>query len=69
MVQNRQKLRLTPLLFGEIWSFWVFFQSSFSREIYVQWSTNQDKNAFQGLKKLFRAILKNLKNGPKSSKS
>ena len=38
--------------------FWDFFPSSFSREIYVQWGSNQGKNAFQGRKNLFWAFLK-----------
>ena len=62
MVQNRQNVKV-------IGQFWAFVQSQFSRELYVQWSSNQAKNAFSDLKKIFLAFLTNLKNGPKSSKS
>ena len=55
MVQNRQNVNLYFLVkFGH---FCDFFQSPLSREIYVRWSSNQDKNAFQGLKKLFEGNL------------
>ena len=64
MVQNRKKVKVNPFTFFE----GTFFQSQFSRELYVQWSSNQPKNAFSGLKKLFSAFLTNLKNDPKSSK-
>ena len=69
MVQNRQKVKVNPLLLDEIWPFLGHFQSSFSREVYAQMKLNQAKNASYGLKKLFGVFLKNLKNGPKSSKS
>ena len=46
---------------ANIKSYSPFFQSPFFRELYVQWSSNAAKNAFKGLKKLFRTILKDLK--------
>ena len=49
-----KQFRLTPK-FGY---FWDFIQSQFSRELYVQSSWNEAKNAFQGLKKLFWAFKK-----------
>ena len=40
---------------------WLFARADilhvFFRDIYVQWSSNQDKNAFQGLQKLFEGNL------------
>ena len=60
MVQNRQKVKVDPFTF---WG--AFFQSQCSRQLYVQWSSNQAKNAFNDQKKLFKAFLTNLKNRQK----
>ena len=48
MAQNRQKVKVNPFTFWpKFGHFWDFFQSPFSRDIYIQWSSNDDKNAFQ----------------------
>ena len=41
MVQNRQNVNVNPFTFFGA----AFFQSQFSREFYVQWGSNQAKNA------------------------
>ena len=58
MVQNRQKVKVNPFTFWRnLAILGPFFQSPFSGEIYVQWGSNQDKNAFQGRKNLFEGNL------------
>ena len=41
-----KKLSLTRLILQKFGHFWDFFQSPFSGEIYVQWSSNEAKNDF-----------------------
>ena len=53
---GRKSSKIRPVNTG----IWLFARTNilyvFSQEIYVQWSSNQDENSFQGLKELLKGI-------------
>ena len=70
MVQNRRKVKVNPFTFGRnLAIFRTFFKVHFLEKYTSNEAQNKIKTLFKGLKKLFWAFLKNLKNRPKSSKS
>ena len=70
MVQNRQKVKVNPFTFWRnLANFGTFFKVNFLEKYTSNEAQTKIKKLVQGLKKLFWAFLKHLKNGPKSSKS
>ena len=63
------KFKFDLFFFGEYTGHFGTLFKVDSREIYVQRSLNEAKNAFLGLTERFCTFLKNLNNDPKSSKS
>ena len=69
MVQNRQKVKVNPFTFGRnLAIFRIFFKVHFL-EKYTSIEAQTKLKRFLRPKEAFWAFLKNLKNGPKSSKS